>query len=98
MSTNRSSACLLWCASLLAATALGAEFPDADGSGDLASAAAWGGTLPGTAETVAVTGNVDTTVHASGAVTFGQLVSKLTPGYGWTLTFDQTAYPDAALD
>ena len=97
MSTNHSSACLLWCASLLAATALGAEFPDADGSGDLASAAAWGGTLPGTAETVAVTGNVDTTVHASGAVTFGQLVSKLTPGCGWTLTFDQTAYPDAAL-
>lgn len=88
---------LFGCAALLAVTSFGAEFPDADGSGDLASVAAWGGTLPGTTEAVSVTGAVSTTVHASDSVTFGQLENKLTSGYNRILTFDQTAHPDAVL-
>lgn len=73
------------------------NFPDADGSHDLASKTAWGGTLPGADDVVAITGAVDVAVHASADVRFGQLQNMLTAGKGYTLTFDQSLHPDVKL-
>lgn len=73
------------------------NFPDADGSHDISSEAAWGGTLPGTGDVIAITGAVDTVVHASADVQFGQLQNMLTDGKNYELTFDQSLYPDVKL-
>lgn len=61
----------------LAGSAFAANFPDADGSHDIASLAAWGGTLPGESEEVAFTNQSSVTIYAKNDVTFGQLVNKL---------------------
>lgn len=86
---NRAFTILTACA-MAATAAMAVDFPDADGSHDIASPTAWGGTLPGTSDAVAFTGSASKTVTASGDVQFGQLKNGLTPGYNYTLTFDMT--------
>ena len=75
-----------------------ANFPDADGSHDIASASAWGGTLPGESEEVAFTNQSSVTIYAKNDVTFGQLVNNLKAGYNYTLTFDMTETPSRKLN
>ena len=81
----------LLCAQLaFAASAVFADevkFPAAGGSWDISSAAAWGGTLPGTTDTVVFTG-LTQTVTANADVEFGLLRNNLRAGFADTLIFD----------
>ncbi|MBQ2630009.1 MAG: hypothetical protein IJG13_10065, partial [Kiritimatiellae bacterium] len=80
----------LLCAQLaFAASAVFADevnFPRIYGN-DISSAAAWGGTLPDTTDTVVFTG-LTQTVTANADVEFGLLHNSLRAGYGDILTFD----------
>ena len=59
-----------------AGSAAAANFPDADGSHDIASPAAWGGTLPSATEDVVFTNWSSKTIYAGSDVTFGKLVNS----------------------
>ena len=76
------------------------NFPDADGSHDIASGAAWGGALPTTETEVAITGKTQT-VTANSDVTFSSALLKngLATGTttGGTLTFDMTGQSNRKL-
>ena len=78
---------------LLAGSAFAANFPDADGSHDIASPAAWGGTLPAATEDVVFTNWSSKTIYAGSDVTFGKLVNSQRGGYNYTTTFDMTGTP-----
>ena len=81
-----------------AGSAAAANFPDADGSHDIASPAAWGGTLPGESEDVAITNWSSKTFYAGNDVTFGNLVNGQRGGYNYTTTFDMTGTPGRRLN
>ena len=80
---------LLCAAGAILASAVFADdiyFPRADGA-DISSPAAWGGTLPGTTDTVVFTG-LTHTVTANADAEFGTLWNRLIFGYSNKLTFD----------
>ena len=78
---------------LLAGSVFAVDFPDADDSHDIASAMAWGGTLPGESDDVAFTNWSSKTFYAGSDVTFGKLVNGQRGGYNYTTTFDMTGTP-----
>jgi len=64
------------------ASAADVEFPNADSSGDIASAAAWGGSLPALSDTAIIYGQ-DCTYTAKSDVEFGLMKAvNPNPGYG----------------
>ena len=67
-------------------SALAADFPDADGKGDLASADSWNGPVPASTETVKITASG--TYTASSDVTFAGLTAGVP--YDGTAVFDLT--------
>ena len=85
-------------ATMLPMAAKAVNFPDADGSHDIASIAAWGGALPTTETEVAITGKTQTvTANSDVMLSSALLKNGLTTHYNYTLTFDMTEQPDRKL-
>ena len=92
------SLCYVALVAAAAGSAAAANFPDADDSHDIASAAAWGGTLPGESENVAFTNWSSKTFYAGNDVKFGNLLNNQRGGYNYTTTFDMTGTPGRRLN
>ena len=88
---------------VLGLTAGATVFPDADGSHDISSAAAWGGTLPSASSTVVITNAGESTFNFQSPATFGMLWFYNMVKNGVTKTnrahvlFDQSAVENPPL-
>ena len=83
------AALALSAAAMLPIAAEAVNFPDADGSHDIASSTAWGGALPTTETEVAITGKTQTvTANSDVMLSSALLKNGLTTHYNYTLTFD----------
>ena len=92
------AALALSAAAMLPIAAEAVNFPDADGSHDIASSTAWGGALPTTETEVAITGKTQTvTANSDVMLSSALLKNGLATGYNYTLTFDMTEQPDRKL-
>nr|MCR5840411.1 hypothetical protein [Kiritimatiellia bacterium] len=92
------AALALSAAAMLPIAAEAVNFPDADGSHDIASSTAWGGALPTTETEVAITGKTQTvTANSDVMLSSALLKNGLTTDYNYTLTFDMTEQPDRKL-